>query len=165
VSRVIACSAQDAHTLLHVYPELGVRLPESARVITLGDALAEAGDALKISPLSAQSYTIHDAAQSNRLTNHAANVRTLAERVMGSAPREMLFRENLATPLSAGGLEFSNPALAEKLAWSRIAEARETGAEIILTDDPLDTAILEKYANGIRVLNLYTVLADRMQVQ
>jgi Fe-S oxidoreductase len=106
-------------------------------------------------------YTYHDAAQSIRLPGHAAAARAVAEWAMGSAPREMLFRENLATPIgNSGGLQFTQPALAEKLARTRIQEARETGAEIILTDDPLDTLTLEKYADGLKVLNLFQVLAE-----
>jgi hypothetical protein len=80
---------------------------------------------------------------------------------MGSAPLEMLFRESLATPVgTSGGLAFTQPALAELLARTRIAEARATGAEILLTDDPLDTAALEACADGIQVLNLFEVMAE-----
>ena len=95
---------------------------------------------------------------------HAAAARTVAEWAMGQAPREMVFRENLATPIgTTGGLEFIQPALAETLARTRIQEARDTGVEIILTDDPADTATLEHYADGLQVLNLYQVLADRLK--
>ncbi len=82
---------------------------------------------------------------------------------MGTEPTEMLFREHLATPLSSGGLMFTQPKLAESLARTRIAEVKETGTELVLTDDPLDTVILEKYADGIQVLNLYGVLADQIR--
>ena len=70
---------------------------------------------------------------------------------MGAEPLEMLYRENLATPIgTSGGLQYTQPALAETLACTCVAEAKETAVEIILTDDPLDTAQLEKYADGIR---------------
>ena len=83
---------------------------------------------------------------------------------MGGKPREMLFRESLATPIgTSGGLHLTHPALAEKLARTRIEEARGTGADIILTDDPLDTAMLERYAEEMRVMNLYQVLAEQVQ--
>lgn len=160
-TQVITLSAQDAHTLKNVYPELGVALPDAVNIRTLVDVLANAGDTLKINARMPQSYTYHDPSQAIRLKHHALNARVLATQVMGSEPREMLFRENLATPIgTSGGLEFTHPALAENLARTRIAEARATGAEIILTDDPLDTAVLEKYAGGMQVLNLYQVLAE-----
>jgi Fe-S oxidoreductase len=161
-TRVIALSPQDAHTIQSDYAEIGVALPSGVNVNTLTDVLANAGDKLRIKPRSPVPYTWHDATQSHRLKHHMLNARVLAATVMGAEPTEMLFREHLATPLSSGGLQFTQPALAEKLARTRIAEARATGAEIILTDDPLDTAILEKYAEGMTILNLYSVLADQL---
>ena len=59
----------------------------------------------------------------------------------------------------------THPALAEKLARTRIEEARGTGADIILTDDPLDTATLERYAEEMRVMNLYQMLAEQVQTK
>lgn len=161
--RVITLSTHDAHTLRHVYPELGVALGDGAEVTTLVEVLADAGDVLDIKPRATQTYTYHDPSQAIRLPQHSVKARALARRVMGQVPREMLFRENLATPIgTSGGLEFTQPALAENLARTRIAEARTTGAETILTDDPLDTATLEKYADGMTVLNLYQVLAEQV---
>jgi Fe-S oxidoreductase len=82
---------------------------------------------------------------------------------MGALPHEMLMREKLATPPgTTGGHIFTQPALAERLARTRIDEARETGAEILLTDDPFDTAQLARYADGMRVLNLFEVLAEQL---
>lgn len=163
-TRVITLSTQDAHALQHVYAELGVRLPDAVNVTTLADVLANAGDTLKINSRAPQAYTYHDASQAIRLKHHWLNTRVLATQAMGSEPREMLFRENLATPVgTSGGLQFTQPALAEKLARIRLAEAQATGAEFILTDDPLDTVTLQKYAAGITVLNLYEVLAEQVQ--
>jgi Fe-S oxidoreductase len=160
--RLIALSPQDAHTFKHVYAELGVGLPDGVNVTTLADVLANAGDALQIRARTPQAYTYHDPAQALRLKHHALNARVLATQVMGSEPREMLYRENLATPLSSGGLQFTQPALAEQLARTRIREAQATGADIILTDDPLDTVTLNKFADGMPVLNLYQVLAEQV---
>lgn len=160
---VVTLSARDAHTLQHVYAELGVALPAAVNVMTLVDVLANAGDKLKIKPRGVQAWTYHDPSQAVRLKHHALNARVLGTQMMGCEPGEMLFRENLATPIgTSGGLEYTHPALAENLAQTRIQEARATGAEIILTDDPLDTAALEKYAGELKVLNLYQVLAEQI---
>lgn len=162
-TRVITLSTQDAHALKNVYAELGVSLPDGVNVSTLVDLLANAGDKLKINSRAPQAYTYHDPSQAIRLKHHALNARVLATQAMGAEPREMLFRENLATPIgTSGGLQFTHPALAENLARTRIAEARAAGAETILTDDPLDTATLERYADGLQVLNLYEVLAGQV---
>ncbi len=163
-TRVITLSTQDAHALQHVYAELGVSLPDGVNVSTLVDVLVNAGDKLKINSRAPQAYTYHDPSQAIRLKHHALNARVLATQAMGAEPREMLFRENLATPIgTSGGLQFTQPALAENLARTRIAEARAIGAEIILTDDPLDTATLEKYADGMQVMNLYEVLTEQLE--
>lgn len=161
-TRVITLSTQDAHAFKNVYAELGVSLPDGVNVSTLADVLVNAGDKLKINARASQAYTYHDPTQANRLKSHWLNARLLAIQAMGAEPREMLFRENLAPAVgTSGGLQFTHPALAEKLARARIAEAKATGAEIILTDDPLDTAMLEKYADGMQVQNLYQVLAEQ----
>lgn len=160
---VVTLTTHDAHTLKNVYPELGVALPTTAYVTTLVDYLARAGNRLKIVPREPQNYTYHDPAQSVRLKGHFLAARVLATEVMGAEPREMLMRENLATPPgTTGGHAFTQPALAARLAQTRIQEARETGADILLTDDPLDTAILAQHADGIHVENLFEVLAERL---
>lgn len=160
---VITLSAQDAHTLKHIYAELGIAIPQAVNVMTLVDVLANAGDTLRIKPRTSQSWTYHDPSQAIRLKHHSLNARVLGTQIMDSEPLEMLFRENLASPIgTSGGLEFTHPTLAEQLAQTRIQEARATGAEIILTDDPLDTATLGKYADGLTVLNLYQVLAEQI---
>src|SRR5581483_11685443 len=126
-------------------------------------ANASAGDRLQFKPQPRERYTYHDAAQAIRLKGHWLQTRVLATQAMGSEPCEMLYREHLATPVgTTGGLAFTQPILAEKLARTRVHQAQATGATIILTDDPLDTTTLEQYAEGIRVLNLIEVMADRL---
>lgn len=164
-ARVVTLSTYDAHALKHIYAELGVALPDNVNVTTLVDYLASAsaGDKLKMQPRNVASYTYHDPAQAVRLKGHGLNARVLATEAMGSEPREMLYRETIATPVgNSGGLAFTQPALAEILARTRIQEAKDTGAEILLTDDPLDTFTLEKYADGIKVLNLFEVMAEQL---
>lgn len=164
-SLLITLSAQDAHTFKHVYPELGITLPDTLNITTLVDYFAQAsmGERLTLRPRAPQPYTYHDATQSIRLKGYALHARVLATEVMGGAPREMVFRENLATPVgNSGGLAFTHPALAENMARTRIREANETGAEILLTDDLMDTVTLEKYADGIQVLNLFEVMAKQV---
>lgn len=161
-TRVITLSAADAHTLKHVYAELEVDAG-GIEVTTLTAVLAQAAEQnqLSVRARTAQPYTYHDAAQALRLPGHAQAARLLAGRVMGSAPLEMLYREKLATAIgTSGGLSFTHPALAERLARMRLAEAVETGAQAILTDDFLDAHALKQYAAGIQVYNLFELLAD-----
>ena len=72
----------------------------------------------------------------------------------------MLWR-TCATPCGAlGGFEWTQPWLAEKLARSRIEEARQAGAQALVTDDPQCAAQLAKYADGLPVLNLVELIAE-----
>ncbi len=163
VTSVVTLSAADAHTLRHVYAELGVALPDAVNVAPLAQFLERAGAKLSIRARDATAYTYHDAAQAVRLKGHALAARVLATMTLGAEPREMILRENLSPAIgTSGGLVFTQPALAEQLARARIQEARATGADILLTDDPYDTAQLEKYAEGIQVLNLFETLAEQL---
>lgn len=165
VQQIIALSAQDAHAIKNVYPELGLTLPEGVLIVELVEYLAqkiEKGE-LKIRARDLGIFTYHDATHTSRLTGRAAAARELVRAVTGSAPREMLFREQLATPTgTAGGLEFTQPALAHELARTRISEAQSTGAGILLTDDPLDTAQLEQASDGMQVLNVIELLSQQL---
>ena len=168
VKEIITLSAEDAHTFKHVYSELDVMLPGDVRVMEFVECLAQKLEQGELSVRAAdlhKSFTYHDPCHTPRLPGRARAARKLVRALMGSAPREMLFREKLATPCGAiGGLEFTQPKLAEKLARSRIAEAKSTGAEILLTDDPHCAAQLEKYADGLPVMNVIEMLADRVSV-
>lgn len=164
-TQVVTLGTEDAHTLLHVYAELGVPLPDDVKVTTLSEYLESAVEdgRFELEGHPAQTYTYHDGVQAVRLKLYAPAARRLAVRVMGGAPREMLYREALATPVgTSGGLQFTQPELAAQLARVRIQEARETGADILLTDNPLDTATLDKYADGIRVVNLIEEIGARI---
>jgi Fe-S oxidoreductase len=164
-ARVVVLGTQDAHALKHLYAELGVTLPDHVNLSTLVEylATATAGDKLKLRPRASQPYTYHDPSQAVRLKGHGLNARVLATEVMGEEPREMLFRETVATPSgTSGGLIYTQPALAASLARTRVREALETGAKILLTDDPLDTVQLSRYADGLQVLNLFEVMAEQL---
>ena len=161
---VVTLGTQDAHALKHVYAELGVALPDAVNVATLAQYLERAGEKLQITPRAAQAYTYHDPSEAVRLKGHGLAARVLATMAMGAEPREMTFRESISPAIgTSGGHLFTQPALAEKLARARIQDAKETGAEIIVTDDPLDTVQLEKYADGMRVWNLFEVMAEQVQ--
>lgn len=162
---LVVLSVLDAHTWQNVYPELGVTLPDTVKITTWVNYLARVSerDPLPLQARAPQPYTYHDPAQAVRIKGHTRAARTLATQAMGCPPREMLWRENLATPLgTSGGLAFTHPSLAARLAQTRIQEVKSTAVAVVLTDDPLDTAVLEQYADGITVLNLLEVLAEQL---
>jgi Fe-S oxidoreductase len=98
------------------------------------------------------------------LPDHARAARQLIVALTGSAPREMLWREQRAAPCGAtGGLEFTQPRLAAAMAQKRLDGARDIGAEIVLTDDPHCVSHLVHHADGLSVQNLIEVLAEQLE--
>ena len=139
VREVITLTAEDAHAIKHVYYELGLMPPPQVRVTQMAEYLAPqvASGELKIRPLELQAATYHDPCHAHALPDHAKAARQLIAALTGSAPREMLWREQRAAPCGAtGGLEFTQPKLAAAMAQKRLEGARDIGAEIVLTDDP-----------------------------
>jgi Fe-S oxidoreductase len=118
---------------------------------------------LKIRPLAMPAVTYHDPCHALALPDHAQAARQLIVALTGSAPREMLWREQRAAPCGAtGGLEFIQPKLAAAMARKRLDGARDTGAEVVLTDDPHCVSHLVQHADGLPVQNLIELLAQQM---
>jgi Fe-S oxidoreductase len=166
VREILTLTAEDAHAIKHVYYELGLMPPRQVRVLQIAEYLAPqvAQGQLKIRPLEMQAVTYHDPCQALALPDHAKAARQLIAALTGSAPREMLWREKRAAPCGAtGGLEFTQPWLAEAMAKKRLDGAREIGAEVVLTDDPHCVSHLVQHAAGLRVQNLIEVLAEQME--
>jgi hypothetical protein len=79
--------------------------------------------------------------------------------------REMFWRAERAAPGGAvGGLEFTHPELAVRMAHDRLAEAAATGAEILVTEDPVALAYLEQHMAGskITLAGLFELLAEQL---
>jgi fumarate reductase (CoM/CoB) subunit B len=165
VREVITLTAEDAHAIKHVYYELGLMPPPQVRVTQIAEYLAPqvASGELKIRPLELQAATYHDPCHAHALPDHAKAARQLIAALTGSAPREMLWREQRAAPCGAtGGLEFTQPKLAAAMAQKRLDGARDIGAEVVLTDDPHCVSHLAQHADGLSVQNLIEVLAEQL---
>lgn len=165
VREIITLSAEDANTLTKLYPELGLALPADVTVTPLMTYLAPklAQGQLKLRPGSLPAATYHDPCQAMTLPGYAAAARQVITALAGQAPREMFWREKRAAPCGAiGGLEFTQPALSAEMARLRLAEAAETGAEVLLTDDPHCAAQLDRFAQGLRVQSVIERLADQL---
>jgi Fe-S oxidoreductase len=163
--RVIVLAPEDAHTLCEVYLTLGVDWPEDVAVVELVELLAEAVEAgtLKPHPLDA-ALTYHDPAHTPRLPERAKTARKLVAALTTQPLREMFWREQRAAPGGAvGGLEFTQPALAARMTRERLAEAAATGAEMLVTEDPLALAHLTAQAQStpIKIEGLYELLIQR----
>ncbi len=166
VKEVITLTAEDAHTLRHIYHELDLRPFAGIRATQLVEYLAPqvAAGQLKFRPLEMKAVTYHDPCQALTLPEHASAARQLIATLTGAAPREMLWREQRAAPCGAtGGLEITQPWLAASMARQRLEGARDIGAEVVLTDDPHCAWHLAQFADGIRVQSLIEILAEQIE--
>ncbi len=165
VRELVTLSTEDAHTFAHVFPALGITWPSDVRVVEFSDwaaAQIEQGT-LRVQPRALGNVTYHDACHLARMPQRSTAARKLVAALTGDKPREMFWRGTQATPCGAiGGLQFTQPTLAAELARSRIREARDAGADIVLTDDPQCAAHLTAHADGLQVMNVVELLAKQM---
>lgn len=163
VEKVITLSAEDAHMLKHVLPELGFSLPPSMQVLELVEFLGQKVEQgqLQFMKRDFGVFTYHDPCHTPRLPGRADAARRLLAAISGSGPNEMLWRDKRAAPCGAvGGLTYTQPKLAADMARARLGEAKSTGAQVLLTDDPGCIAHLEKNSDGVRVVNLIELMAE-----
>ena len=86
-----------------------------------------------------------------------------ARRARRGGERRLFWREGRAHPCGAtGGLEFTQPAIAAKLAAARFAGRGDAGASRLVTEDPLCLRHLAQAApSGVAVLGLFEALTGR----
>jgi Fe-S oxidoreductase len=164
--RLLVLSPGQAHTLRHVYPMLGVALPERLEVIELTALLAGLlGEGrLKFAQMDAQ-LAYHDACQTPRLAERGRAPRRLLAALTSQPVQEGFWRERRATPCGAsGGLPWTQPDLAAGLARAALADATRSGARIVVTDAPQCLAHLRAHTSqGVEVKGLYELLAERIE--
>ena len=162
--RLIVLTAEDAHTFKNVQRELGLALPDGVELIELITLLAENKGKLKLKPMNL-SLTYHDPAHTARLPERATAARKVLAALTTQPVHEMFWREQRAAPGGAvGGLEFTQPALAAQMTRERLAEAAATGAEMLVTEDPLALAHFAAHAAGtLKVQGLYELLAEQLK--
>jgi Fe-S oxidoreductase len=99
-----------------------------------------------------------------RVPDRHESVRGLLTAVMPTPPRELFWRTERAQPVGSTYIQFSNPALAERLTRTRLQDAQASGAKLLICEDPATLYHLNRYAGeyGLRVQGLYELLAERV---
>jgi len=118
--------------------------------------------------LAAPAYVYHDPCHTARVERDDAAPRRLLAAALGPGlARNPFWRERRAHPCGAiGGLQFTQPAIAAKLADARLADARAAGASWLITDDPgCAHHLRSRPQQDITVLGFYELLADRLAGQ
>ncbi len=163
--RLVVLAPQHAHTLKHVYPLLGVALPERIAVVELTELLGAQLDERRLKFLQTDvQLAYHDACQTPRIDGRWRAPRRLLAALTTQPLHEGFWREKRATPCGAsGGLPWTQPALAAGLARAALADATRAGARLIVTDAPACLAHLRAHAApGVEVRGLYELLAEQM---
>ena len=165
-ARLIVLTPEDRRAFSDALPELGLHLPDGVELVELMALLGEGVEAGRLAFRRTDlSLTYHDPAHTPHFPGRAAQARRVLSALTTQPLREMFWREGRAAPGGAvGGLEFTHPALAERMTRDRLAEAAATGAHMLVTEDPAALAHLERFADGagIKVAGLFEMIAEQM---
>jgi Fe-S oxidoreductase len=169
-TEVLVLTPGDRWTFEYAYHRrLGLTWPPAIAVREVTDVLAHAvaeGRLILEPGREELPYAYHDPCHGPRVARERPAPRALLAAVLGSeSARDLFWRGDRAHPCGAiGGLEFTSPAVARRLADARLSDATNVGARMIVTEDPSCLAHLD--ANGrpeVATVGLYELLADRVR--
>lgn len=166
--RLFLLSPGAAYVFGHVYPKrLDLTLPEGVTPIDTASFLA---DRLREGALSFQQSAVGlpiayvDPTHTVRASDRAEAPRTLLRAVLPQDPIELFWRRERAFPAGNLPLAYSAPDIADKLTKARLQDARDRGAQGVVTECPGTLAALSRHAGsfGLHVKGLYELLAERV---
>jgi Fe-S oxidoreductase len=161
----------DRYAFERLYLErLNIAWPAGVAIKEVTAVLAEVAAAGRLkfrNRTDAPAYTYHDPCHGPRAGHHHAAPRALLAAALGaSSAVDMFWREQRAHPCGAiGGLEFTQPAIAGRLADARLEDAASRGAKWVIADDPGCLNHLRGRAGegGLEVRGLYELLVEQLQ--
>lgn len=166
--RLIVLSPGDYFTFNQLYAErLGIEFPSGVELNELTVLLAdrfEGGD-LSLNHIEDDSpYAYVDPTHSVRVPGRHAAPRKLLAAVLPGASRELFWRFERAHPVGSTALQFTKPEIAEKLTEARLNDARDSGAQLLVSDDAGTLKKLHESAGAFNlpVRGLYEVLAGQL---
>lgn len=166
-TRLLVLSPGDYFTFTQAYDErLGLQLPDSVEVVEVIAYLAErlATGALQFVESAETNVAYVDPTHAVRHQERHAVVRRLVKAIYSAEAHELFWRRERAQPVGSTHLQFSNPELADKLTRARLQDAVESGANLLICEDPGTLAHLSRHADdfGVQVVGLYSLLAERL---
>jgi Fe-S oxidoreductase len=169
-TRLFVLSPGDFFAFATLYDErLGLNLPEGVELVNAVSFLAEqqAAGTLKLnaSTDSATTWAYVDPTHSVRVEGRFEGPRKLLSALLPSAPKELFWRDGRAYPTGeTGGLEFTQPQIADALTQARLADAANAGATGVITESAASLHHLERHAPAynLRVVGLYELLAEQL---
>lgn len=146
---------------------LGLSWPEGISLLEVIPFLAEQMNAgnLTFNRLSdTMPFAYVDPTHSVRVSTRYDAPRQLLAAVMPMPARELFWRRERAHPCGNVALQYTQPHIANHLTYSRLGDALESGARLLITEDPGSLAHLQKHAGrfGLQIQGLYELLADQL---
>ncbi len=166
--RLLVLTAGDFYVLRQLYDDrLGLSLPDGIVVEEVTVFLAGQMQAGKLSLKQVSepiAYAYVDPTHAVRVNDRHDAPRKLLAAVMGGGDRELFWSKDRTHPSGATALQYSMPHLAMMLAGARLEDARNAGAEAVISDSPGDLALLGRMASRyrLRVQCLYELLAAQL---
>jgi Fe-S oxidoreductase len=137
---------------------------ELQEVISLLDEKTTAG-ALRFKPSDDnRPYAYIDPTHSLRIPARFEAPRRLLAGFMPTSGRELFWRRERAHPCGNGALQFTNPHLSTHLNYSRLADAQQAGAQVLISEDSGCLSQLNRDAErfGLTIQGFYELLADHL---
>jgi Fe-S oxidoreductase len=146
---------------LEVEWPLGVELQE---VLSLLDKKFMAGMLKFKSSDDKRPYAYIDPTHSLRIPARYDAPRRLLAGVISNPGRELFWRKERAHPCGNGALQFTIPHISDHLTYARLADAQESSAQTLITEDPGCLSHLNRHAGrfGLHIQGLYELLADHL---
>jgi Fe-S oxidoreductase len=166
--RLLVLGPGDFFTFSTLYAErLGIELPLDWMlhevIAVLAERLAHGG--LRFRPAEEpRPWAYVDPTHTVRVPGRVSGPRALLAAVMPTPGRELYWRGDRAQAAGNVALQFTQPAIAEKLTRARLQDARATGAQVLFCEDPGSLAHLARFAPeyGLEVRGLYEWLAAHL---
>ncbi len=164
-SRIYAIAPEHHFALGQLFDErLGCPLPEGIRIVGLLRFLHHCLDqgTLKLRPKGPSiSYAYIDPTHAVRSGAFDAPRKLLCA-VLGPPAGELFWRRERAYPCGNLALEYTHPQLADSLTRARLEDAKRTGCQVVVTEDPGCLIHLDRLAPefGLEVRGLYETIAD-----
>ncbi len=110
-------------------------------------------------------YAYVDPAHTVRAPERLAAPRSLLAAVMPRPGVELFWRQERTHPAGSTSLKFANPQMADHLTYARLGDAVQSGARLLISEDPGTLHALAAHAPrfGVQVQGLYELLAERLK--
>ena len=166
--QLLVLSPGDFYTFQTLYAErMGLSWPQHVELKEVSVVLAErlaAGDLAFRRLEGAPPYAYVDPAHSVRVTTRYDAPRQLMAAVLPGQGVELFWRRERTHPAGSTSLKFANPELARHLTYARLGDAAQSGARLLISEDPgtLNALTAHSARFGVRVQGLYELLAEHL---